>query len=88
LGRVSARGLYNGNNAAERASGWEDQRHRFLYSLVWAPEVHIDNAVAKALLGNWQISAIATPPGAPYASPSISGTLSACTATDSARFQW
>jgi hypothetical protein len=45
--------LYNGNNAAERASGWEDQRHRFVLSPIWAPEVHMDNPIAKAILGNW-----------------------------------
>jgi hypothetical protein len=65
--------LNNGNNAAERASGWEDQRHRFVYSLVWAPETHFHNAVATALLGNWQISTITTlASGRPYGSPSIS----------------
>ena len=70
--------LYNGNNAAERASGWEDQRHRFVYSFVWSPEVHMSNGIAKAILGNWQLSAIATlASGRPYTSPSISGTLSA-----------
>jgi hypothetical protein len=65
--------LYNGSNSAERASGWEDQRHRFVLSLVWAPEVHGDNAVLKAILGNWQFSSIATlSSGRPYASPAIS----------------
>ena len=73
--------LYNGNNAAERASGWEDQRHRFVYSFVWSPEVHIGNGIAKAVLGNWQISAIATlASGRPYTSPGVSGSISACTA--------
>jgi hypothetical protein len=74
--------LYNGNNAAERASGWEDQRHRFVYSLVWSPEVRIGNGFAKAILGNWQISAIATlASGRPYTSAGVSGSISACTAT-------
>jgi hypothetical protein len=76
--------LNNGNNSAERASGWEDQRHRFVYSIVWAPEKHFNNAVVNAILGNWQIATITTlASGRPYGSPSISETsaLSACSAT-------
>jgi len=74
--------LYNGNNAAERASGWEDQRHRFVYSLVWSPETHFSNGFAKAILGDWQLSAITTlASGRPYTSPGVSGSISACTAT-------
>jgi hypothetical protein len=65
--------LFNGNNSAERASGWEDQRHRFVYSWVWAPTLHTGNAVAKALLNNWQLSSITTlASGRPYGSPTIS----------------
>jgi hypothetical protein len=65
--------LYNGNNSAERASGWEDQRHRFVYSFVWAPTVHFSNAFAKAILGDWQLSAVTTlAAGRPYTSPAIS----------------
>ena len=74
--------LYNGNNSAERASGWEDQRHRFVYSFVYSPEVHFSNPIAKALLGDWQLSAIATlASGRPYTSPGVSGSIAACTAT-------
>jgi hypothetical protein len=76
--------LYNGNNAAERGNGWEDQRHRFVYSLVWAPTYKINNPIANAVLANWQFSAITTlASGRPYSSPSISEStaLSACSAT-------
>jgi hypothetical protein len=74
--------LYNGNNSAERANGWEDQRHRFVYSFVWSPEVHIGNGFAKAILGDWQLSAITTlAAGRPYASAGVSGSIAACTAT-------
>jgi hypothetical protein len=76
--------LYNGYNTAERGNGWEDQRQRFVLSLVWAPEVHTGNAFVKAVAGNWQISTIATlASGRPYASPSISVSSGppACSAT-------
>jgi hypothetical protein len=74
--------LYNGNNSAERANGWEDQRHRFVYSFVWSPQTHFSNSVVKAILGDWQLSAIATlASGRPYTSPQYNGSLSACTAT-------
>jgi hypothetical protein len=76
--------LYNGNNSAERGNGWEDQRHRFVYSLVWAPTYKFSNPIANAVLANWQFSSITTlGSGRPYASPSISETtaLSACSAT-------
>jgi hypothetical protein len=65
--------LYNGNNAAERASGWLDQRHRFVYSFVWSPTVRGDNPLVKYLVNNWQLSAITTlASGRPYTSPAIS----------------
>ena len=77
--------LYNGNNSAERANGWEDQRHRFVYSFVWSPTViHSGNTVAKYLLNDWQLSAITTlASGRPYASPaiSVSSGPSNCSAT-------
>ena len=67
--------LYNGNNSAERASGWLDQRHRFVYSFIWSPTLHTDNQFAKAVFNNWQLSAIATlASGRPYGSPTISVT--------------
>jgi hypothetical protein len=66
--------LFNGNNSAERASGWLDQRHRFVYSFVWAPTpIHSGNGFAKAVLNNWQLSSITTlASGRPYTSPAIS----------------
>lgn len=64
---------YNGNNAFERGSGLLDQRHRFVYSFVWAPTVtHSGNAFAKYVLNNWQLSAITTlAAGRPYGPPTI-----------------
>jgi len=64
---------YNGNNSFERGSGTLDQRHRFVYSLVWAPTLtHSTNAAAKYLVNNWQISAITTlAAGRPAGSPTI-----------------
>jgi hypothetical protein len=74
--------LYNGNNSAERASGVLDQRHRLVYSFVWSPETHFGNPIAKALLGDWQLSAITTlASGRPSGSTGVSGSISACTAT-------
>jgi hypothetical protein len=44
--------------------------------------VHIGNAFAKAVLGDWQLSAITTlASGRPYGSAGVSGSISACTAT-------
>jgi len=65
--------LYNGANSLERASGWLDQRHRFVYSFVWSPTVtQSSNGFAKYLLNNWQLSAITTlASGRPYTSPTI-----------------
>jgi len=70
----STTSLYNGGNALERASGWLDQRHRFVYSFVWAPTVtHSGNAFAKYMLNGWQLSSIVTlAAGRPYASPAVS----------------
>lgn len=64
---------YNGNNAFERGSGWLDQRHRFVLSFVWAPTItHSNNAVAKYVLNNWQLSTITTlASGRPYTSETV-----------------
>jgi outer membrane receptor protein involved in Fe transport len=65
--------LYNGNNSAERASGWLDQRHRFVYSFVWAPTLRARNPFVKAVFDNWQLSAITTlASGRPYGPSQIS----------------
>ena len=65
--------LYNGANSLERASGWEDQRHRFIYSFVWSPTfTHSTSPFAKYLVNNWQLSTITTlASGRPYGSPTI-----------------
>jgi hypothetical protein len=64
---------YNGNNAFERGSGSLDQRHRLVFSFVWAPTVtHSSAAAAKYLLNNWQLSGITTiAAGRPSGSPTI-----------------
>jgi Carboxypeptidase regulatory-like domain/TonB dependent receptor len=68
--------LYNGNNSAERGNGWEDQRHRFVLSLVWAPTVKSDNPFVKWILNDWQFSSITTlASGRPYSSTTVTGSL-------------
>ncbi len=69
----SVTSAFNGNNSAERASGWLDQRHRFVYSFVWAPTItHSGSAFAKYVVNNWQLSSITTlAAGRPYGSPTI-----------------
>jgi hypothetical protein len=64
---------YNGNNSFERGSGSLDQRHRLVYSFVWAPTfIHSGNSAAKYLLNNWQLAAITTiAAGRPSGSPTI-----------------
>ncbi|HTX38683.1 MAG TPA: TonB-dependent receptor [Bryobacteraceae bacterium] len=64
---------YNGNNSFERGSGWEDQRHRLVYSFVWSPTfTHSTSAFAKYFINNWQLSTITTlASGRPYGSPTI-----------------
>ncbi len=75
--------LYNGNNSAERGNGWEDQRHRFVLSPVWAPMVKSDNPFVKWVLNDWQFSSITTlASGRPYTSPGVSGSL--CTTANTA----
>ncbi len=51
---------YNGNYKADKGNGSLDQRHRLIYSFVWAPTVSRGTgAISKYLLNNWQLSAIA-----------------------------
>jgi len=79
---------YNGNNAFERGSGSLDQRHRLVYSFVWAPTItHSSNAFAKYVLNNWQLSGITTiAAGRPSGSPTIrvSSALTGCSAGQTA----
>ncbi len=65
--------MFDGNNSAERASGWLDQRQRFVYSFVWSPTItHSNSAFAKYVVNNWQLSSITTlASGRPYGSPTI-----------------
>jgi hypothetical protein len=52
---------YNGNYGFDKGSGSLDQRQRFVLSFVWAPTLtDSNNAVAKLLLNNWQLSSITT----------------------------
>jgi hypothetical protein len=82
--------LGNGNYIGDKGSGTLDQRHRFVYSLVWAPTLTKSNdAFARYFLNNWQLSAITTfaagmPAGnetiritsSPLTKPLTTGTLS------------
>ncbi len=50
---------YNGNYAFDKGSGLLDQRHRFVYSFVWAPTfIHSDNFFAKYVVDNWLLASI------------------------------
>ena len=52
---------YNGNYGFDKGSGALDQRQRFVYSFVWAPTfTHSNNAFAKYVVNNWQLSSITT----------------------------
>jgi hypothetical protein len=65
--------LYNGNYKADKGTGIEDQRHRFVFSGVWAPKITSrTDAFSKYLVNNWQLSTIVTMmSGHPYGSESI-----------------
>lgn len=52
---------YNGNYWFDKGSGLLDQRQRFVYTFVWAPNpMKSDNWVAKYVVNNWQLSSITT----------------------------
>jgi TonB dependent receptor len=52
---------YNGNYGFDKGSGLIDQRHRVVFSFVWAPTLtHSTNLFAKYLINNWQLSSITT----------------------------
>jgi hypothetical protein len=65
--------LFNGNYKADKGSGALDQRHRLVFSFVWAPTfTHRDGAFFKYFVNNWQLSSITTmQSGRPYNSPSV-----------------
>ncbi|MBZ5723376.1 MAG: TonB-dependent receptor [Acidobacteriia bacterium] len=53
--------LNNGNFKADKASGSEDQRHRFVANFVWAPTFsHRSGAFFKYVVNNWQLATITT----------------------------
>jgi hypothetical protein len=64
---------FNGNYGFDKGSGTLDQRHRFVYSFVWAPVItHRDEAFFKYVVNGWQLSSIMTlASGRPTGSPSI-----------------
>ncbi len=52
---------YNGQYGFDKGSGALDQRQRFVYSFVWTPVFsHSNNAFAKYVVNNWQLSSITT----------------------------
>jgi len=65
--------LYNGNYKADKGSGIEDQRHRFVLSWIWMPVfTHRTDAFSKYLINNWQLATITTlQSGHPYGSETI-----------------
>lgn len=64
---------YNGDYGFERGSGLLDQRHRLVYSFIWAPTVHHSgNAFLKYVADGWQLGGIVTlASGRPTGSPTI-----------------
>ena len=66
--------LYNGNYKADKGSGTLDQRHRAVFSWVWAPTfTHRTDLASKWLVNGWQLSSITSmASGHPYGSPTIS----------------
>jgi len=65
--------LYNGNYKADKGSGSLDQRHRFVFSWIWAPTItHRDGAFYKYVVNHWELSSITTlQSGQPHGSPII-----------------
>jgi len=52
---------YNGQYGFDKGSGLLDQRQRFVYSFVWAPEfMHSNSLFAKYVVNNWALSSITT----------------------------
>ena len=52
---------YNGIYGFDKGSGMLDQRHRFVYSFIWAPTLsHSSSIFAKYMINNWQLSSITT----------------------------
>jgi hypothetical protein len=52
---------YNGQYGFDKGSGSLDQRHRIVYTFIWAPTfTKSNNAFAKYVVNNWQLSSITT----------------------------
>ncbi len=52
---------YNGQYGFDKGSGALDQRHRIVYSFIWAPTfTKANNAFARYVVNNWQLSSITT----------------------------
>ena len=65
--------VYNGLYTLEKGSGSLDQRHRFVVSLIWAPQISKGNdAFSKYVLNGWQFATITTlAAGRPAGSPTV-----------------
>jgi hypothetical protein len=50
----------NGNYKADKGSGYQDQRQRFVLYFTWAPKVVGSSAFIKYVVNGWQISPITT----------------------------
>jgi hypothetical protein len=64
---------YNGQYTFDKGSGSLDQRHRLVYSFIWAPTFsHSNSAFARYVVNNWQLSSITTiGSGRPSGSPTV-----------------
>jgi len=64
---------YNGQYAFDKGSGALDQRHRIVYSFIYAPTfTHSNNAFAKYVVNGWQLASITTiASGRPAGSPTV-----------------
>jgi hypothetical protein len=61
FGFSDAAWTYNGQYGFDKGSGALDQRQRFIYTFVWAPNPMKSNTwVAKYVVNNWQLSSITT----------------------------
>lgn len=66
------RSLFNGDYNGDKSSSSLDQRHRFVASTIWTPQLSkSQSGAAKWLLNNWQLSQITTFASAQPATPTI-----------------
>jgi hypothetical protein len=64
--------IFNGNFDAEKGTSALDQRHRTVVTALLAPPAKkYENAVARVVLNNWQLSIITTLASAQYATPTV-----------------